>query len=260
VAEVHHFAYGWFNPVGAYLMAFLGSLLGLVCAARGRACFAPGRRARWLVLASVAIGGGAIWLMHFTAMLGFDVPGSPVRYDPGVTIGSLLIAVAAVGLGMFIVGWTGRPSPARIMAAGLFTGSGVVAMHYTGMAALHLAGTVSYDSGLVGASVVIAVVAATVALWFTITIRGWWPIVTAALIMAAAVCGMHYTAMAAMRVRLNDTPDGDVAGLSPLLLIVPITLITSASLIAMAMSALQAMTEEEFAGVVRRRPQPAHLR
>lgn len=247
MAEVHHFAYGWFNPVVAYLMAFLGSLLGLVCAARGRASTTRGRRARWLVLAAIAIGGGAIWLMHFMAMLGFDVPGSPVRYDPVLTAASLVIAVGTVGIGLFIVGM-GRTSIGRTLLGGVFTGSGVIAMHYTGMAALRVAGTVRYDSGLVGASVVIAVVAATIALTCAVTLRGWWPTVVAALIMGVAVCGMHYTAMAATRVQLRANGDGHVGGISPLLLIVPITLLTAAALVGMALSALQAMTEEEFAG------------
>ncbi len=30
MAEVHHFTYGVFNPIAAYLLAFLGSFLGLL--------------------------------------------------------------------------------------------------------------------------------------------------------------------------------------------------------------------------------------
>jgi NO-binding membrane sensor protein with MHYT domain len=256
MAEVHHFAYGWFNPVVAFLMAFLGSLLGLGCTARARASATRGRHARWLVLASFAIGGAAIWLMHFMAMLGFDVPGSPVRYDLVLTIASLFIAVLTVGIGIFIAGQRKRSAP-RILLGGVFTGAGVVAMHYTGMAAMHVAGTITYDPGLVGASVVIAVVAATTALWFTVSINGWKPILPAALIMGVAVCGMHYTAMAAMHVYLRDDSNGYVAGINPLLLIVPITLLTSAALICLTLNALQAMTEEEFAGVTPKTPPPS---
>jgi NO-binding membrane sensor protein with MHYT domain len=255
MAEVHHFAYGWFNPVVAFLMAFLGSLLGLGCTARARASTTRGRHARWLVLASFAIGGAAIWLMHFMAVLGFDVPASPVRYDLVLTIASLFIAVLTVGIGIFIAGQRKRSAP-RILLGGVFTGAGVVAMHYTGMAAMHVSGIITYDPGLVGASVVIAVVAATIALWFTVSINGWKPIVPAALIMGLAVCGMHYTGMAAMHVYLRDDSNGYVAGISPLLLIVPITLLTSAALIGLTLNALQAMTEEEFAGVTHKTPPP----
>jgi hypothetical protein len=80
------------------------------------------------------------------------------------------------------------------------------------------------------------------------------PVTGAAVLMAVAVCGMHYTGMAAMQVEAGLGP-GNVEGMRPLLMIVPITLITAATIIGVAMSALQAMTEEEFtdgAGVPRR--------
>jgi hypothetical protein len=73
--------------------------------------------------------------------------------------------------------------------------------------------------------------------------------------MAIAVCGMHYTGMAAMSVHLDAVPDHAVNGLRPLTMIVPITLLTAATLVGVALSALQAMTEEEFtdgAGTPRR--------
>jgi len=79
VAEVHHFTYGAFNPISAYLLAFLGSFLGLLCVGRARTARTPRRRNRWLIIAAFSIGGGAIWLTRFAAMLGFDVPASPVR-------------------------------------------------------------------------------------------------------------------------------------------------------------------------------------
>jgi len=92
VAEVHHFTYGVFNPIASFLLAFLGSFLGLLCTGRARAACSSGRRNRWLIIAAFAIGGAAIWLMHFTAMLGFDVPASPVRYDAALTMLSLGLA------------------------------------------------------------------------------------------------------------------------------------------------------------------------
>ncbi|GAA2377596.1 membrane protein [Catellatospora methionotrophica] len=248
MAEVHHFAYGWFNPVTAYLMAFIGSLLGLVCTARARRAPTTGRRARWLVIAALSIGGTGIWLMHFMAIIGFDVPHSPVRYDPVVTFISLALAIVTVGIGLFIVG-QGRRSATRIVAGGGFTGLGVVAMHYSGMAAMRVAGHVSYDLGMVAASVLIAVVAATVALWFTVTVSSMRAIVGAAAVMGLAVCGMHYTGMAAIRVTLDTDGTGQVSGLSPFVLIVPIVLLSALCLIGVTFNALQAMTQEEFDGV-----------
>jgi NO-binding membrane sensor protein with MHYT domain len=254
VAEVHHFTYGPFNPTAAFLLAFLGSFLGLLCTGRARDARTPGRRNRWLIIAAFSIGGGAIWLMHFTAMLGFDVPASPVRYDITLTVVSLGLSIVTVGLGLVVVGHGKRSLPKTVIA-GVLTGSGVLAMHYTGMQAMHVSGDINYRISLVAASAVIAIVAATAALWFTVSVRGWAPITGAAVLMAVAVCGMHYTGMAAMEVDVVPAGPGDVAGIRPLLMIVPITLITAATIIGVAMSALQAMTEEEFtdgAGVPRR--------
>jgi len=242
--EIHHFAYGWFNPALAYLMAFTGSLTGLVCTARAREAGSRARRARWLVLGSLSIGGAGIWLMHFMAMIGFDIPDSAVRYDPLTTIASLAFAVVTVGLGLFFVG-TGRRRTSKILVGGVFTGSGVVAMHYTGMYAMRISGQLSYDQGLVLASVIIAVVAATVALWFTVSVQGWRALLAASAIMGVAVCGMHYTAMAALRVQLDSTA-APVTGMTPTLLIVPIFVIAAIALLGMFVSALQAMTQEEF--------------
>jgi NO-binding membrane sensor protein with MHYT domain len=254
VAEVHHFTYGAFNPTAAFLLAFLGSFLGLLSTGRARAARTRGRRNRWLIIAAFSIGGGAIWLMHFTAMLGFDVPISPVRYDITLTVISLLLSIVTVGIGLVIVGHGGRSLP-KILVAGVMTGSGVLAMHYTGMQALHVTGAVHYRPTMVAASAVIAIVAATAALWFTVSVKGWAAMTGAAALMAVAVCGMHYTGMAAMQIELAPAGDNAVQGIRPLLMIVPITLITAATIIAVVLSALQAMTEEEFtdgAGVPRR--------
>ncbi len=220
MAHIHHFAYGWVTPVLAYLLSYLGCLLGLVATARGRAARAPGTRARWLVLAAWAIGGTGIWVMHFMAMIGFSVDGSAVGYDITVTVASWLTAVVVVGIGLFLVGF-GSPSIWKVLAGGLFTGVGVAAMHYSGMSALRLNGTVSYDRTRVALSVLIAVVAATVALWFTLIIRRPQWIALAAVIMAVAVTGMHYTGMSAMRVRLTTTGH-DVTGVNSLAFLVPI--------------------------------------
>jgi NO-binding membrane sensor protein with MHYT domain len=245
VAQVHHFTYGAFNPIAAYLVAFLGSFLGLLSTGRARGARTRGRRTRWLIISAFSIGGAAIWLMHFVAMLGFDVPESPVRYNATLTVVSLLFAVVTVGIGLMVVGH-GRRSMPKTAVAGILTGVGVLAMHYTGMTAMHVQGRIHYQPALVAASVVIAVVAATAALWFTVSVRGWGRITAASAIMGIAVCGMHYTGMAAMRVELDGTMQPNVTGIRPLLMIVPITLVSAATILGVALSALQAMTEEEF--------------
>jgi NO-binding membrane sensor protein with MHYT domain len=245
VAEVHHFTYGAFNPVAAFVVAFLGSFLGLLCTQRARGARTRSRRNRWLAIAAFAIGGAAVWLMHVVAVLGFDVPDSPVRYNLSLTVASLGFAVVSVGAGLMIVG-NGPRSIWKLLSAGLITGGGLMAMHYTGMTGMHVSGTVHYHLGLVAASALTAIIAGTAALHFAGTVRGARWTAGAAGIMAAAFCGVHYIGMAALQVRLDPLMIGRVEGIRPLLMVVPVILITAATLLGAAFSALQAMTEEEF--------------
>jgi len=204
MAEVHHFAYGWLTPALAYGVSVLGSLLGLVCTARSRRARTASKRLGWVALSAVSIGGTGIWLMHFLAMLGFSVVGSEVRYSVAPTVLSALLAIVVVGAGLLILGH-GELQWWRVLAGGLFAGLGVAGMHYTGMAAMRLNGAVGYDAKLVVLSLVIAVVAASAALWFTVVARNLWQVTGAALIMGVAVNGMHYVGMAASRVTLDNT-------------------------------------------------------
>ena len=70
-------------------------------------------------------------------------------------------------------------------------------MHYTGMAAMRMASRLSYDPFLVGLSVAIAIAAATAALWLTLRQQRLWQQLGSAIVMGAAISGMHFTGMAA---------------------------------------------------------------
>jgi NO-binding membrane sensor protein with MHYT domain len=207
---VHNFSYGVLTPGLAYLMSCLGSFIGLRCTTRARAH--RGRsRARWLLLAGVAIGTTGIWVMHFIAMLGFTIPGMTIHYNVLTTILSMLIAVGIVCVGLLIVGFGGS-GPTTLLLAGLITGLGVASMHYTGMAAMRMPGRVTYNPVMFSASIVIAVVAATAALWAALRLRGIASTLGAALIMGVAVSGMHYMGMASMRMYASAGPAGMVMG------------------------------------------------
>jgi NO-binding membrane sensor protein with MHYT domain len=196
--------YGAYVPMIAYVVSCVGCALGLVCTIRARVGTRASRNF-WLVMSAVSIGGTGIWGMHFIGMLGVTVHGSVVRWDVPLTILSLVVVVGVVGFGMFQVGY-GTPRPPTLITAGLITGSGVAIMHYTGMAAMRVQGTIDYDLGIVALSVVIAVVAATAALWITQHVRRPLAAATAVPIMGLAVSGMHYTGMAATTVVLNGNP------------------------------------------------------
>jgi NO-binding membrane sensor protein with MHYT domain len=193
---VHNFSYGLLNPALGYAMSCLGAFLGLRCVTRARA-YTGFARARWLLLASVAVGATGIWTMHFIAMLGYTVPGQQITYNVPLTIASMLIAIVVVGVGLFIVGF-GNGGLRPLVTGGVIVGIGVASMHYLGMAAMSMPARVHYDVALFILSVVIAIVAGTAALWAGTRVRGIGATIGASLIMGVAVSGMHYTGMAAM--------------------------------------------------------------
>ncbi|MFC8143921.1 MHYT domain-containing protein [Streptomyces paradoxus] len=218
---VDGFRYGAVTPVAAYLMACLGGALGLRCIVR-TLLDARSFRAGWLALGAASIGCG-IWTMHFIAMIGFHVEETRIRYDAATTVLSLVVAVAVVGVGVFIVGLRGT-SGVTLAVAGAVTGLGVAGMHYLGMAAMRLNGEVGYDPVGVALSVLIAIGAATAALWSAVTIRGFLTSLGASLVMGVAVSGMHYTGMAAVSVHVHDMTGGTWEGDSPTSLLLPMLL------------------------------------
>ncbi|GAA3139230.1 MHYT domain-containing protein [Streptomyces rameus] len=197
---VDGFSYGAVTPLVAYLMACLGGALGLRCTTRSL-LVTHSRRPAWLALGSAAIGSG-IWTMHFVAMMGFSIAETPIHYDKPMTYASLGIAVVMVGAGIFIVGYRGTTGT-PLFTGGTITGLGVASMHYLGMAGVRFHGRFTYDTLTVAASVVIAVVAATAALWAAGQVRGFAWSVGASAVMGLAVSGMHYTGMAALGVHLD---------------------------------------------------------
>ena len=176
----------------SYLVAVLGSYTALQLAVGIPAARDARERTR-AVIASGAAMGGAIWAMHFIAMLACQME-VPVTYDIGLTAISALIAMAACMVGLAIAG-SGVFTWAKLAIGGVFMGVGVAGVHYTGMAAMRMAATTHYDTGIVGLSVLIAVVASIAALWLAFNMRGVALMFGSALVMGVAVCGMHYTGM-----------------------------------------------------------------
>ena len=248
VEHVHHFDMGTWLLFFAYLTSVVGSIVGLACTVQAR--FASTSRAGigWLALAAMSIGGVGIWLMHFIAMLGFTTPGNPVRYDIPRTALSAVMSVGAVFLGLLVFGIRGRFSLWRLLVAGAITGLAVALMHYTGMWAVQIQGTIGYSTGLVLLSVGIAVVAATAALWFTVAVDRVVLRVVAGLIMGFAVTGMHYTGMAAVQVRL-DADAAAPAGVEVFSFLFPVFVLAAVALAVPITAVLLAPPRTEVAFV-----------
>jgi NO-binding membrane sensor protein with MHYT domain len=249
--HVHNFSNGALNPVLSYVVSCVGCFLGLRCTTRARA-YQGAARARWLTLAALAIGTTGIWVMHFIAMLGFSIPGESIRYNVPITILSMVIAVVVVGIGTFIVGF-GRAGNGPLVLGGTIIGLGVASMHYLGMSAVRVQASLSYNPGLVAASVIIAVIAGTAALWMALRLDSVWSTFIACLIAGVAVNGMHYTGMAAVRAQaapglvVSTADTASAAGfLLPLILGLSTIGFIFSAVIALSPTAAEIVEEDEL--------------
>lgn len=192
----HLILHGHHDPklvVLSILVATFASLVSLDLVERVRS--SAGRlRVIWLGCAAIALGGG-IWSMHFIGILAFSIPVG-VTYDPLLTLGSMLLAIVSTAIGYALIAFGTLHWP-RLVAAGSITGVGVAIMHYTGMAAMIMPASIRYNPTIVLLSVVIAIVAATAALWLSFKLSGKLHKLAASVVMGLAIAGMHYTGMAA---------------------------------------------------------------
>jgi diguanylate cyclase len=176
-------------------IAIQGSFVGLSLA-RGIDS-AEGFRRRLAIAGSAITLATGVWSMHFVAMLAANFP-SAVDYLVLPTLISFLICVIVVGIGAYAAHVPGPPA-LRISTGALAMGLGVSLMHYVGMSAVHLAGPTSYVPTYVVGSIVVSVAASAFALW-AIDSRPTRPrLFLGAIALGLAISGMHYTAMAGMR-------------------------------------------------------------
>ncbi|MBT3308414.1 MAG: hypothetical protein HN382_02785 [Gammaproteobacteria bacterium] len=140
----------------SYLIAVFAVYTTIGLVAHMRREFEAGRQKNryWWAGAALTLGGG-IFVMHFVAMLAFSIQ-VEVRYDLGMTLLSLLVAV--VGSAVALMQIRGRLSFPRLIWGGVWMGGGVAAMHYVGMASLQAPALLRYAPGLWLISVLVAVV------------------------------------------------------------------------------------------------------
>ncbi|HDZ58397.1 MAG TPA: PAS domain S-box protein [Pseudomonas xinjiangensis] len=255
------------------LIAITASFTALDLAIRVRASGGWARYA-WLTTAALAMGGG-IWAMHFVGMLAFHVPGMEVQYDLSLTLVSLLVPVVVTGISFFAVS-RADASASTLMLGGIFMGLGIALMHYMGMAAMNMAADLSYDPAWVVASFIIAIAAATVALWLSgraaqrLAAR-----LAAAAVMGIAISGMHYAGMQGAIFTVHATggmvhnePGLDLPSLALAVAAATFLILFLASIAAMYDRRLALMTdreasalrqsEERFRSLYSRTPLPLH--
>ena len=128
-------------------------------------------------------------------MLAYD-PGIGAGYNLVVTILSLLIAVLVTGVGLGIAllhfgRWTA-------VLGGAVVGSGIAAMHYTGMMALEVPGRITWVPNLVVVSVVLGVAFGAFSVFFAARRDDWLNTLIAIFLLTFAIVGTHFTGMGAV--------------------------------------------------------------
>ncbi|MGH6848649.1 MAG: bifunctional diguanylate cyclase/phosphodiesterase, partial [Methylocella sp.] len=141
---------------------------------------------------AAAVFGAGVWTTHFIVEVAYK-PGVPISYDAGLTVVSLVAAIGAAWLAMFVAHRFAAP-----VLGGAMIGAGIAAMHYIGMAALRAPAQLHFDAGYVLASVAIAMTAAAVAMRVLSCGPARLGRLTAVALLVLAIVGLHFTAMAAV--------------------------------------------------------------
>ncbi|KAI7905733.1 uncharacterized protein BX663DRAFT_549700 [Cokeromyces recurvatus] len=159
----------------------------------------------WFLLMSSAFTMGAVgvWSMHFIGnnSMTLIIKGETYQlaYRTGYTFGSLAVAVVCMFLAFTFVGVTEEAKISRIIPSGIFAGLGIVCMHYMGQFAINYF-VLTYKTAYVIGAVIIACAAVSLALCIFFKLREkwtnlWYKRLGCSMLMAIAVCGMHYVAL-----------------------------------------------------------------
>jgi diguanylate cyclase (GGDEF)-like protein/PAS domain S-box-containing protein len=184
----------------AVLICLFASYTAVSLQERARGAVAK-QREKWIGITAITIGTG-IWATHFIAMLGYDA-GMAVRYDLLPTLGSLLVAILVSGLGFHFATYH-RTKRARGLA-GLVVGLGIAGMHYIGMMGYRVQGTISHDPDYILLSLVFGIGFAGASLVGMNKTRDIVRHGVATSLLVAAICGLHFTAMAGMQLTYDPT-------------------------------------------------------
>jgi len=246
-----HGTYQPFLVILSIVVAVLASYTVLELADHVSAAAGELARACWLAGGALALGAG-IWATHFIGMLAFSLP-IELGYDIKLTAVSLLIAVLGAYLALRMV-LPGAPTAQKLVSGGVLLGASIATMHYTGMAALKMDPDLSYRPLWFTASVLIALIGSTTALWLLRRVTPSPALQTsvyhdgalhrrgvqrglAAAVMGAAIAGMHYTAMAAASFGV-DAICRAATGVSINFMVLAVSVIVFALLIASLLASL----------------------
>jgi NO-binding membrane sensor protein with MHYT domain len=223
----------------SFTVAVIGSLMALITS-RDALLRPVESRQGAIILASLCLGGVAIWSMHFIGMLALDMGNMQMNYNWWLTGLSFYVGVGVVYVGLTLM-TSGDFAFNKLILSGVLVGLGVVAMHYTGMFSMKVQANSHWDVSLIAASVAIAIFAAVVALWLSVHVKHMWQMLISAIIMGIAVCGMHYTGMLAV----TFTHNPNLTNIEPMLVSSTVFSLTIATIdaVIVVLAIAQALSE-----------------
>ncbi len=169
----------------------------------------------WWLLSSATTLGITIWVMHFSAILSYQLP-IRVDYDYTIVMISMVVAIVGSGIGFFlitrqqVVGWL------MLFTGSIFIGSAIIGMHFTAMSALIVSAKQLHNPKLFILSGVVAIGATSAGLWLMykhISVPVGVRKTGSALLMGIAICGMHYIGIAG--VSFNMVNSLEVSKITP---------------------------------------------
>jgi len=214
----YHGSYNIALVILSVMMASIAAFSALLITERVGVIVDKKTKRFWLNIGALTMGIG-VWSMHFIGMLAFVLPVS-VFYDPWITAISVIPAIIGSRCAFhFMI--DKKTSFWKINCGGLFMAVGIGTMHYTGMAAMVMESSMYYNLWLFIASIIVAHILATVALYIKfmfseisrfkkITVH-----IFSSIMMGCAVSGMHYTAMkSAFYFPLSEMTHGSIIPVS----------------------------------------------
>ncbi|HTT24680.1 MAG TPA: MHYT domain-containing protein, partial [Candidatus Sulfotelmatobacter sp.] len=149
--------------------------------------------------------------MHYVGTLALRLP-VPARYHWPTVLLSLAVGVLCSGFALKLISQR-RMGRSYAVRGSVIMGSGIAGLHYIAMAAMRFPGTLHFNVWIVVLSILLAIGFSFAALWFGFYFRNepkqmLWPKIASALLIGAAISGMHYTGMAAATfLPLRSAPD-----------------------------------------------------
>lgn len=147
---------------------------------------------------------------HFVGNQAIDLangePRLQIAYSGSFTALSFFVPILVLAAAFMAVGSNNKVSWWRISSGGTLCGGAVCGMHYLGNASIANYACIYHTVNVIGAAL-IAVAASTVALslffiFRSIWANSWWKRIASAVILAAAVSGMHWVAAVGTRYKL----------------------------------------------------------